>query len=115
MDIKISIPGEPGGKNPKVPMTICINSSTDSTGRTHWLLKLVGDGVNYLNRWLTFEGYDDTCIEFSTYTELVEYLTVLKKDIESAWENYNEESKHINTSFDDIKKIFADLEWKEEN
>ncbi len=111
----VKVPYKLDIKKSKTSILIKVELLMNDKG-VHWTAQLVGDdGIESLNHWLDAECYDDSVLKFPTYSRLMEFLTGLKKDIDEAWANYNEEKKHnIGTVFKEIERLFESVEGKEE-
>jgi len=113
MELKVRIPYELDGKS-EIVMLVHVEELANDNGR-YWMVRLFGnEGIKSLNDWLCGEYYDDSVMEFTTYYNLMEFITNLKDDIERAWGNYNEEKKPARTTFEKIKRLFQPVMWKEE-
>jgi len=89
MKIKAKVPSKLSDRKSETFIVINVESSKDDSV-TYWLVQLTGNkGIESLNYWIGTERYDNSVMAFSTYDRMMEYLAVLKKDMEKVWANYN--------------------------
>ncbi len=118
MDVKVKVPYKLEEDKSEIALIISVEGEMGGKGM-RWSVQLAGEGIDYLNYWCrNFKdgkwGYDNSVIQFLIYEDFIDFLKGVKEDIKSAWENYNNESKHMELAFEDVKEMFEPLLWKEE-
>ncbi len=134
MELKVKIPYKLAGDKSEVALLISVQMFpgcklnlqelvaheilTGDKG-LRWSVQLDGEGVEYLNYWLRISGdrsfgYDKSVIQFRAYEDFMNFLKGVKEAVEIAWKNYNNESQHVRTMFEEVKELFEPLLWKED-
>ncbi len=118
MDIKVSVPYKLEDSKSEIALLISAETLTNDKG-PRWSVQLDGEGVEYLNYWCRISGdrslgYDKSVIQFRAYEDFMNFLKGVKEAVEIAWKNYDNESQHARTMFEEVKEMFEPLLWKED-